>query len=445
MVGKPKQLEPKLFYAGVNLADRIPADHPLQRIKQMIPFHAVRGRVADCYGHNGHESLDPALILKLLFLFFYEDVRSERELMKNLRYRMDWLWFCDLDLDDDIPHHSVLSKARRRWGVELFEEVFAEVLSLCVKAGLVDSKTVYADSTVLKADASVDSRIPRRLWEQLENGLEESLADTDLSGCSTDQREDTHRTPPPPEDTQAEDLPPPPQGKFNTRTVSRTDPDSVTVRRGGQGVTLGYRDHSLVDGRHGVIVATVATAADYDDGAMLATLLDKQDEYIGGKPERVVGDSAYGTSENIAMLRSEGISPYLKRRPGRNGVKNWLEAMPVECDPSVAIRLMRRRLHTAEGRFAEAHVRYDHKHCRWRRRWRVQIQCYLVAMVQNIGKLLRYGRWPRRAISRTVGVLSSIRGLGVRFCEFFHWSRCELSCFLGIRHFPARARCFCCR
>ena len=431
MMGKPKRLEPKLFYAGVNLADRIPADHPLRRIKQMIPFEVVRGRVADCYGYNGHESLDPALVLKLLFLFFYENVRSERELMKHLRYRMDWLWFCDLDLDDPIPDHSVLSKARRRWGVEVFEDVFEEVLQLCVEAGLVDSKTVYADSTVLKADASTDSRIPRQLWEQLEKGLDESSADTG-------------RTPPPPEDTQADDLPPPPQGKFNTHTVSKTDPDSATVRRRGQGVTLGYKDHSLVDGRDGVVVATVATAADYDDGAMLATLLDKQDEYIGSKPVRVVGDSAYGTSKNVAMLRSEGIRPYLKRRPGRKGVKNWLEAMPAECDPSVAVRLMRRRLHTAEGRFAEAHVRYNHKRCRWRRRWRVQIQCYLVAMVQNIGKLLRYGRWPRRVVSRAMDVLSSIRGLGVRFCAIFYWSRRELSCFLGIRHFPARARCFCC-
>ena len=435
MMGKPKRLEPKLFYAGVNLADRIPADHPLRCIKQMIPFDSIRGRVADCYGYNGHESLDPTLVLKLLFLFFYEDVRSERELMKNLRYRMDWLWFCDLDLDDPIPDHSVLSKARRRWGMKVFEEVFSEVLSLCVEAGLVDSRTVYADSTVLKADASVDSRIPRRLWEQMENGLEESLSDTD-------QREDSHRTPPPPEATQAEELPPPPQGKFNTHTVSRTDPDSATVRRRGQGVTVGYRDHSLVDDRHGVVLATVATAADYDDGAMLSTLLDKQDEYIGSKPERVVGDSAYGTNENIAMLRSEGIMPYLKRRPGRKGVKNWLEAMPAECDPSVALRLMRRRLHTAEGRFAEAHVRYSHKRCRWRRRWRVQIQCYLVAMVQNIGKLLRYGRWPRRAVSRTVDVLSLVRGLGARFCAFFHWSSRELSCFCGPDIFPSERHVF---
>jgi len=425
MMGMPKRMEPKLFYAGVNLADRVPDDHPLRRIKQMIPFENVRSRVAGRYGHNGHESLDPTLILKLLFLFFYEDVRSERELMKHLRYRMDWMWFCDLDLDDPIPDHSVLSKARRRWGVDVFEEVFAEVLSMCLEAGLVDGKTVYADSTVLKADASVDSRIPRCLGEQ----MEESLAESDEQGPQ--DHDPPGRRSMPPEDTQADTLPPPPQGKFNTHTVSRTDPDSATVRRRGQGVMLGYRDHSLVDGQDGVIVATVATAADYDDASLLASLLDKQDEYIGSKPYRVVGDSAYGTSKNIAMLRSEGIRPYLKRRPGRNGIKNWLEAMPAECDPLIALKLMRRRLHTAEGRFAEAHVRYDHKRCRWRRRWRVQIQCYLVAIVQNIGKLLRHGRWPRPAVSGSIEVLSLIRGLGVGFSGIFHQLGREMSCLWG--------------
>jgi len=394
MMGKPQRVEPKLFYTGVNLADRIPPDHPLRSIKQTIPFGLVRSRVADCYGCNGHESLDPALILKLLFLLFYENVRSERALMKQLRYRMDWLWFCDLDLDDAIPNHSVLSKARRRWGVEVFEELFSEILHLCVEGGLIDGQTVYADSTVLKADASVDSRIPRRLWEQLEDGLK----DNDKAKPSGSNP--SHRTAPPDDDTQAEELGPPPEGKFNSRTVSRTDPDSATTRRPGHGVVLGYRDHCLVDDRHGVVLATIATAGDYDDGALLQPLLAKQKKYLSSRPAKVVADSSYGTRGNISALEADGIKPYLKRRSGRKKVRNWLDELPEQCDRRIAVKLMRRRLHTAEGRFAEAHVRYDHRRCRWRRRWRVQIQCYLVAMVQNIGKLVRYGRWPGLAGSR---------------------------------------------
>jgi len=393
-MGKPQSVEPKLFYTGVNLADRIPPNHPLRLIKETIPFSLVRNRVANCYGCNGHESLDPALILKLLFLLFYQNVRSERELMRQLPYRMDWLWFCDLDLDDSIPDHSVLSKARRRWGLEVFEGLFAEVLSLCAESGLIDGRTVYADSTVLKADASVDSRIPRCLWEQMEKSLVES--------DEQDSQDDgpPRSRPAPPEDTQSDDLPQPPQGKFNTHTVSRTDPDSATTRRPGRGVVLGYRDHCLVDDRYGVVTATIATAADYDDAALLQPLLEKQKKYISSAPDRVVGDSSYGTCANYEFLRGEGIKGYLKLRRGSNGRGNWLEKITEHSSAAMAIKLMRRRLHTAEGRFAEAHVRYDHRRCRWRRRWRVQIQCYLVAIVQNIGKLLRYGRWPGQAGSR---------------------------------------------
>ena len=41
--------------------------------------------------------------------------------------RLDWLWFCGYDLDDSLPHHSVISKARRRWGVQTFETLFEQV------------------------------------------------------------------------------------------------------------------------------------------------------------------------------------------------------------------------------------------------------------------------------------------------------------------------------
>lgn len=46
----------------------------------------------------------------MLLLVRY-NVRSERELMDTLPERLDWLWFLGLDLDSEIPHHSVLSKA----------------------------------------------------------------------------------------------------------------------------------------------------------------------------------------------------------------------------------------------------------------------------------------------------------------------------------------------
>jgi len=46
-----------------------------------------------------------------------------------------------LRLDDDIPNHSVLSKARKRWGKEVFERLFVRSVEQCVAAGLVAGQT----------------------------------------------------------------------------------------------------------------------------------------------------------------------------------------------------------------------------------------------------------------------------------------------------------------
>jgi len=403
MLGPVKRRESKLFYAGLNLEERVPADHPLRRVARAIDFGFVREQVAGCYGYNGQESVDPTVILKLLFLAFFERVGSEREMMRQLPLRLDWLWFCELDLDDEIPDHSVLSKARRRWGLEAFERIFAHVLAQCVKAGLVDGQTVYADSTVLKANAAVDSRVPRKLWAQLEGeapGLpgREDQGDEDGAGGDDDQDAAKPRREGKPGgadmDPQKAQLPPPPTGRFNARTVSRSDPEAATTSRRGREVKLGYRDHALVDDRRGVVLATIATAADYDDAALLTPLLNKCQQYLQRGPQRAVADSMYGTKSNIHMLRWRGVEPYLKRRPAKNDHRHWLDRLPEECDPALALRLMKRRLHIAEGRFADAHVRHEHRRCRWRGRWRVQIQCYLVAMTQNIRKLARYARPP---------------------------------------------------
>lgn len=368
MMGKPVDRASKLFYTGFSLEDRVPAGHALRAVEAAVDFGFVRREVAHLYGRNGHESVDPTLLLKLMFLACFENVRSERELMRELPLRLDWLWFCGLDLDSEIPDHSVLSKARRRWGVDLFEKVFTHVLGCCERAGLVDGRTVHADSTLLKASAAKDGRVPRRLWEQLEQGLEAGAERPDDGG-------------------------PPAGGKLNERLVSPTDPDAATHTRGGVGTILGYRDHRLVDDRRGVIVATHVTPADGDDGAQLPILLEQMEARLARLPEEVVGDGQYGTRDNYTRCAELGIRPYLKKRRGKDSPKvGWLSLLPAGCSRWRALELMGRRKSRAEGSFAEAHERHGHRRCRWRRRWRVQIGSYLVAIVQNVKKLI--GRRP---------------------------------------------------
>lgn len=59
-------------------------------------------------------SVDPEVILKLMFLLFLDNVKCERELMRMLPERLDYLWFLGFALGDEIPDHSVLSRAPLR-------------------------------------------------------------------------------------------------------------------------------------------------------------------------------------------------------------------------------------------------------------------------------------------------------------------------------------------
>ena len=249
MLGQTKRLEPKLFYAGVSLVDRIPPTHPLRRIRDRVDFGFVRGAVARLYGRCGHESIDPIVLIKLMLVLFLEQVKSERALMEQMPYRLDWLWFCGYDLDEQVPHHSVLSKARRRWGRDAFVKLFQQVLRQCVEAGLVEGRFVHVDGSVIRADASTDTLQPdlRVLGETLYGELE----------ASADEADESDAEPSPPRRTM----------------ISPTDPDARMTRKNGKTV-LGYKEHRVVDDAHGIITATATTDASVDESHMLSKVLD---------------------------------------------------------------------------------------------------------------------------------------------------------------------------
>lgn len=111
-----RQDDQRALYCVVDPEERVPPEHPLRKVAELVDFSFVRAEVARFYGYNGNESVDPVIILKLLFLLFLDDIPSERELMRQVAYRLDYLWFLGMSLNDPVPDHSVLSKALRPLG-----------------------------------------------------------------------------------------------------------------------------------------------------------------------------------------------------------------------------------------------------------------------------------------------------------------------------------------
>lgn len=92
---------------------------------------------------------------------FFEDIRSERQLMKVATDRLSVRWFLGYDLNEALPDHSTLTKIRERYGLQIFRRFFEEIVELCVEAGLVWGEELYFDSTKVKANAALDSLAPR--------------------------------------------------------------------------------------------------------------------------------------------------------------------------------------------------------------------------------------------------------------------------------------------
>ena len=109
-MGQQPPTQRKLYITGFSLEKRIRKDHPLRKIVEVVDFDFIYAEVKNKYGKRGNVSVPPPVILKLMLLLIFYNVRSERELMATLPERLDWLWFLGLDLEDDIPNHSVLSK-----------------------------------------------------------------------------------------------------------------------------------------------------------------------------------------------------------------------------------------------------------------------------------------------------------------------------------------------
>jgi len=110
MMGERDPQAPMWSYR-VNLDKRVRNDHPLRRTNEVLDLSFVRAQVAHTYGRRGNKSVPPEVILRMMLLLFLDDIKSERELMRIIPERLDYLWFLGYGLDDEIPDQCVEQSA----------------------------------------------------------------------------------------------------------------------------------------------------------------------------------------------------------------------------------------------------------------------------------------------------------------------------------------------
>jgi transposase len=426
MMGRQPPPDDPLFSYKVQLETRVRKDHPLRRIKKHIDFTFIYDEVRSSYGTSGNVSVPPPIILKLMLLLVLYNVRSERELMETIPERLDWLWFLDYTIETPIPDHSVLSKARRRWGTEAFKQFFQMIVSQCVEAGLINGDKIFVDSSFIDADASKSSLIERRRLDTAYDELEKRLEEY-------------------------------PRAPLNNRYVSSSDPDASMMRH-GENAHLRYKTHRAVDEANEIVTAVEVTPGIVNEALKLTDLLDAHATNTGITATTVVADTKYGTVHNFLACHDRQVTAHIKpladrvnpchadvfsgdlftydaptdtvrcpqgeamkrqtmngdwviyamkkttcrgcqlkdrctknkrgRMVRRHSRQDILDTMYTIGRSREAKRNLRIRQHLMERNFAQG-VYFGMKEARWRRLWRVQIQEYLIATAQNIRILMK--------------------------------------------------------
>jgi len=157
MMGQQTGDQASLFYE-FRLEDRIPKEHLLRRINVFVTpvLGGVREQLRPYYSEIGRPSVDPELMMRMLIVGYCYGLRSERKLTQEVELHLAYRWFCRLDLDDRVPHHSTFSENRlhrfRESGV--FRHIFERVVAACMAAGLVKGEGFAVDASVMEANAS---------------------------------------------------------------------------------------------------------------------------------------------------------------------------------------------------------------------------------------------------------------------------------------------------
>jgi transposase len=148
MMGRRTTGQGQLFYAFA-LDEVVPASHLVRKIDAVLDLSWVHQELTPFYSSTGRPSIDPELMLRMLILGYIFAIRSERQICAEVQVNLAYRWFCRLSIEDEIPNHSVFSRARheRFREIDVLRGVFERIVGASIAAGLVGGDAFPAKLT----------------------------------------------------------------------------------------------------------------------------------------------------------------------------------------------------------------------------------------------------------------------------------------------------------
>ena len=244
------------FFSYIRPEERIPADHPLREIRKLVRevLQELSHSFGELYSQEGRPSIPPEQLLSALLLQVFYGLRSERQLMEQLKLQ------------------SPVSLVRG----DVFRKFMERLLNHPKVKPLLSDEHFSVDGTLIEAWASHKSFQPK---DGSDNG--------DGSNFHGQRRKnDTHQ--------------------------STSDPQAKLYRKAaGREAKLCYMGHAVMENRNGLAVDGTVTQASGTAERRASEAMLKKKTKRSGRRITVGEDKAYDTSDHVAALREMNITPHV--------------------------------------------------------------------------------------------------------------------------------------
>jgi len=328
------------LFSYVNLEERIPARHPLRKIKGVVDAALVSldSDFALLYADEGRPSIAPERLLRASLVQILFSIRSERQLMEQLQYNLLFRWFVGLSIDEPVWVPTVFAKNRDRLlNTEMSQNLLTAILAHEKVAPLLSDDHFSVDGTLVEAWASFKSFKPKAAdpadrspsdppppdpGNTRKAGTTETTAGTDAKGGASEMTA-TGAT--------SEEI-----GQEIGRNIERnwrgetwsnathasvTDPQARLYRKAkGRPAQLCYMGHALTENRHGFVVATEFTHA--DGTAERRAALAMIERASPGSTRRITlgADKGYDDRGFVAKLRKMCVTPHVAAKSKHSAI-----------------------------------------------------------------------------------------------------------------------------
>ncbi len=316
----PKQDE---FWVTVSELPTSPG-HPFYRKLNEILREAdfdvwVEGLCEEYYAkHTGRPGIPPGRYFRMLFAGYFEGIQSQRGIAWRVSDSLSLREFLGLGTTDEAPHHSSLTRVRKRLPQEVHHAVFEFVLRVAIEKGMIKGKTVAVDATTLEANAAMKSIVRKDTGEDYKAYLR-TLAEAE--GIEDPSDEDLRRF-----DKKR-------KGKktSNKDWESSTDPDSRITRMKDGRTHLAYKAENTIDLDTDIVVGADVYHADRGDtDTMTESVVHAQQNLVGSESDavikEVVADKGYHSAQSLLDLEALGLRGYIPEREQRG--KRWWTNRP---------------------------------------------------------------------------------------------------------------------